>query len=218
MRSWSGHVHCNAKKNAPNKTVQSSVLCGAADRAANVPVYAPVTPQVRIQEGRPAPSTPEKLPERGLRQGVVHAKVEPEREPKVVCNNSCVHVAPRKNEVKQQQDWRLVFVDRPETYQITDCLDELLFGEDIGYDFDLLSRSICASGSGCLSEVRHEVRLRKVQTGPGLGMASLAQLIADEEVSSDSECSRCPGDDLLVASPEARAGRTMQRPQGSSCV
>ena len=95
----------------------------AADRAANVLVSAPVTPPVRIQEGRPAPSTLEKLPERGLRQGVVHAKVEPEREPKVVCSNSCVSAAPRKNEVNQQQDWRLVFVDRPETEQITDCLD-----------------------------------------------------------------------------------------------
>ena len=68
----------------------------AADRAANAPVSAPVTPRVRIQEGRPAPSTPEKLPERGQRQGVVHARVEPEREPKVVGNNSDVRVAPRK--------------------------------------------------------------------------------------------------------------------------
>ena len=167
----------------------------AADRAANVLVSAPVSPPVRIQEERPAPSTPENLPERGLRQGVVHAKMEPEREPKVACDNSCVRVAPRMNVVKQQQDWMLVFVDRPETYQITNCLDEILFGEDIGYDFDLLSRSICASGGGCSSEVSHEVRLRKVQTGPELGMASLAQRIAEEEVSSDSECSRCPGDD-----------------------
>ena len=31
---------------------------------------------------------------------------------------------------------------------------------------------------------QHEVRLRKVQTGPELGMASLAQHIAEEEVSS----------------------------------
>ena len=38
----------------------------AADRAANVPVSAPMTPPVRIQEGCPAPSTPEKVPERGL--------------------------------------------------------------------------------------------------------------------------------------------------------
>ena len=76
----------------------------------------------------------------------MHATVELEREPKVVCNNSCVHVAPRKNEVKQQQDWRMVCVDIPETCQITNCLAEILFGEDTGYDFDLLSRSICASG------------------------------------------------------------------------
>ena len=51
------------------------------------------------------------------------------------------------------------------------------------------------SGGGCLSDVSHEVRLRKVQTGPELGMASLAQRIVEEEESSDSECSRCPGDD-----------------------
>ena len=50
----------------------------AADRAANAPVSAPVTPPVRGQEGRPAP----RLPERGQRQSVVHAKVELEREPK----------------------------------------------------------------------------------------------------------------------------------------
>ena len=71
----------------------------AADRTANTPVSAPVTPPVRGQEGRP---------ERGLRQGVAHARVEPEREPKV-------HEAPRENEGKQQQDWRWVFVDRPST-------------------------------------------------------------------------------------------------------
>ena len=45
------------------------------------PVPAPVTPPVRSQLGRPAPSTLEKLPERGLGQGVAHARVEPEREP-----------------------------------------------------------------------------------------------------------------------------------------
>ena len=110
---------------------------------------------------------------------MVHARVEPEREPKV-------HVATRENEVKQQQDWRLVFVDRPETYGITDRLDELM-GENVGFD----RGASCA----CLSEISPEVRLRRVQTGPELGMASLAQRIAEEEVSSDSECSRCPGDD-----------------------
>ena len=184
----------------------------AADRAANVPVSAPVTPPMRIQEGCPAPSTPEKLPERGLRQGVVHAKVELEREPKVVCNNSCVRVAPRKNEVKQQQDWRRVFVDRPKTYQITNCLDEILFCEDIGCD------SICCPGAsahlgvGAVSEVSYEVRLRTVQTGPELGMASLAQRIAVEEVSSDSECSRCPGEDQKCkCSHEGSQGRNRRR-------
>ena len=116
----------------------------AADRAANAPVSAPVTPPVRSQEGRPAPSTLEKLPERGLRRGVAHAKVEPERKPKVGCNNSCLRGAPRKNEVKQQQDWRLVFVDRQNTNRITDCLDELM-GEKFGFDRDLLSMSITAA-------------------------------------------------------------------------
>ena len=128
----------------------------AADRAANAPMSAPVTPPVRSQEGRPAPSTPEKLPEHGQRQGVVHVRVEPERELKV-------RVASRKNEVKQQQDWRQVFVDRPKTEPITDCSDELVFGENTGYDKDLLSRSICASGSGCLSEVTRYVCERSRQ-------------------------------------------------------
>ena len=68
----------------------------------------------------------EKLPERGLRQGVAHPRVEPERGPKAGCNYSDVRVAPRKNEVKQQQDWRFVFVDRLETFQIIDCLDKLV--------------------------------------------------------------------------------------------
>ena len=118
-----------------------------------------------------------------------------DRVPKAGNKNSAVCLAPRTNEVKQQQDWRLVFVDRPETERITDCLDELMFGDNIGNDRDLLSRSICASAGGCMSEVSHEVRLRKVQTVPEFGMACLAQRIAQEEVPSDSECSRCPGDD-----------------------
>ena len=103
-----------------------------------------------------------------------------------------VRVAPRTTEVKEQQDWKLVFVDRQETYRITDCLDDLM-GENVGFDRDLLSRSICATGG--LPEVSHEVRLRKVQTRPELGWASLAHRVADEEVPSDSECSLCRGDD-----------------------
>ena len=97
---------------------------------------------------------------------MAHARVEPEREPKVECNDSDVRVAPRKNDVRQQQDWRLVFVDRPESYRITDCLDELV-GENVGVDRGLLSRSICASGS--LLEVSHEVRERPDRTSIGLG-------------------------------------------------
>ena len=52
----------------------------------------------------------------------------------------------------------------------------------------LLSRS--TSASGWLPEIILEVRLRRVQTGPEMSMASLAQRIAEEEVSSDSECSQ----------------------------
>ena len=103
-----------------------------------------------------------------------------------------VRVAPRTTEVKQQEDWRLVFVDRPETHQITDCLDELV-GENVGFDRDLLSMRITAAA--CLPVISHEVRLRKVQAGPDLGWASLAQRVVDEEVSCDSECILCPGDE-----------------------
>ena len=106
------------------------------------------------------------------------------RVPKSGSKDNVVRVA----QVKQQQDWRLVFVDRAETYRITDCLDELM-GENVGFDRDLLSGNICAFGG--LPEVSHEVRLRKVQTGLELGWASLAQRVADEEVPSDSECSLC---------------------------
>ena len=251
MRSWSGHVHheCEEERAEHDSAVSCALRCTAISmlltRTANAPVYCrPFTPPVRGQEGRPAPSTPEKLPERGLRQGVAHsrgpkervapqenelmntrecfqrdllsrsfcvaaclletsrevrlrsvqtgpASSAPERVAEARSKGNVVRVAPRTTEVKQQQDWRLVFVDRPETYQITDC-DELM-GENVGFDRDLLLRSICAAGG--LSVVSHEVRLRKVQTGPDLGCASLAQRVADEEVPSDSECSLCPGDD-----------------------
>ena len=96
------------------------------------------------------------------------SSLAPERVPKAGSKDNVVRLAPRTDEVKQQQDWRLVFVDRPETYGITDRLDELM-GESVGFDRDLLSRSICASGG--VSVVSHEVRLRKVQTGPEFAMA-----------------------------------------------
>ena len=54
----------------------------AADRVANPPVIAPVTPLVRSQAGCPATSTPAKLPEPGFRQSVVHAAAVPELVPK----------------------------------------------------------------------------------------------------------------------------------------
>ena len=73
------------------------------------------------------------------------ASLVPERVPKAGSKDSVVRLAPRSNEVKQQQDWRLVFVDRPETNGITDRLDELM-GENVGFDRDLMSRSICAGG------------------------------------------------------------------------
>ena len=83
-------------------------------------------------------------------------------------------VESRKNEVKQQQDWRLVFLDRPETYRITDCLDELSVRT-------LALTEICCPGvicaTGGLSVVSHEVRLRKVQIAPELCWASLAQRV-----------------------------------------
>ena len=72
-------------------------------------------------------------------QVVVHARLEPEQKPKSECSDSEVRVAPCKNDVKQQQDWRPVFVDRPGTYGITDDLDELM-GENVGFDMDLLSQ------------------------------------------------------------------------------
>ena len=99
--------------------------------------------------------------------------------PKVVCNHSDVRVAPRKNEVKQQQDWRLVFVDRPETFQIIDCLDELMSTREC-FHRDLLSRSMCVAA--CLPEISHEVRLRSVQTE----QASLAPERVPEAGSKDN--------------------------------
>ena len=70
-----------ARRKGMRRTRQCRVLYfevhgdfNAADRAANVLVSVPVTPLVRIQEECPATSIREKLPERGLRHGVVHAK------------------------------------------------------------------------------------------------------------------------------------------------
>ena len=150
------------------------------------PVIAPVTPPVRRQEGRPAPSALEKLPEPGLRPSVVHAEVEPEQEPKV-------QVAPREEQVKQQQDWRMLFVDRPATEHTIERLDEFV-SVYAGLGTDGLSRRICMLNA-IRPDISLKVWLRKVQTGPELGMASRAQQNADEEVASDSDCSRCAGDD-----------------------
>ena len=51
--------------------------------------------------------------------------------PKAGSKDSVVRLAERTNEA--QQDWRLVFVDRPGTYGVTDCVDELM-GENVGFD------------------------------------------------------------------------------------
>ena len=157
----------------------------AAERVMNPPVIAPVTPPVRSQADRPAPSTPEKLPEPGLRQGVVRAEVKPEQVPKA-------YMAPRERVAKQQQDWRLIFVDRPEIETITELLDDFL-SVSAGIYTDGLSRSICMLAV-IRPNISLKVRLRRVQSGPELGMAIRAQKIVDEEVASDSDCSRCLGD------------------------
>ena len=80
-----------------------------------------------------------------------------------------MRAAPRNNEGKQQQDWRLVFVDTPETFQIIDCVDELTSTKDCLHR-DLLSRSIRVAA--CLPEIGHEVRLGRVQTGHRVGRLS----------------------------------------------
>ena len=66
---------------------------------------------------------------------MVHAEVEPEQEPKV-------QVAPRETQVKQQKDWRMLFVDRPATEHIIERLDEFV-SIHAGLGTDALSRSIC---------------------------------------------------------------------------
>ena len=87
------------------------------------------------------------------------ASSAPERVPKARSKDSVVRLAPRATEVTQQ-DWRLVFVDRPETYGITERLDELM-RENVALGRDLMSRSI----SACLPEISPEVNLRTVQVG-----------------------------------------------------
>ena len=117
--------------------------------------------------------------------------------------------------MKQQQDWRLIFADTEEIYPITDCLDELVganFGRGRVAEWHLLSMTITICRLGGLPVFKDEVRLRKFQTGPELGKASIAQRIADEEESSDTECSRCPGDDQQCKCfHEGRQKRKRQR-------
>ena len=139
--------------------------------------------------------------------------MKPQLEPKSENGANEVSAPPREAEVKQRQDWRLIFADTEETFPITDCMDELLganFGRGRVAEWHLLSMSVCRLGG--LPVISGEVRLRKLQTGPELGTASIAQRIADEEESSDSECSRCPGDNQQSKCfHEGRQERNRQR-------
>ena len=95
------------------------------------------------------------------------ASLTSERVPKVGRSDNVLRAAPRTNEVKQQQDWRLLFVDRRECFRITDCLHR-----------DLLSMSMTAAT--CMPVIRHEVRFRKVPAGSELHCSSLTQRVTDE--------------------------------------
>ena len=70
---------CAAHDSAESCTSEVHGDFNAAERVANAPVSAPVAPPLRSQEGRQAPSTPEKQPEQSARQGVVHAGMLCER-------------------------------------------------------------------------------------------------------------------------------------------
>ena len=110
------------------------------------------------------------------------ASLAPERVPKAGSKVNVVRVAPRTTEVKQQQDWRLVFVDRPETFKIIDCLDEICCpgaSAQLGACPWLATRCVCE------------------RSRPDQNWAWRAWLstLLKMEVSSDSECSLCPGDD-----------------------
>ena len=77
-------------------------------------------------------------------------------------------------------------------------------GQNVCFNTDLLSRNI--SASGFLPEISPKVCLRRVQTGPEMCMASLAQRIAEEEVSSDS---LCLGDDQQCHCCFAKGGKSL---------
>ena len=171
------------------------------------------------------------------------ASLAPERVPKVGSSDIVVRVAQRTNEVKQQQDWSLVFVDRPETYRITDCLDELT-GENVGFDRDLQRRACPQSVTkyGCarsrldqnwVGRAWHSVLLT-VNAVPRRRFEVPLPPRRDASTKSKAGTSTClplllpccttcwipvPHHQhcVLVASEKPRAGTT-QRPQESSCV
>ena len=73
----------------------------AAERVANAPESAPVTPTVRSQEGRQTRSTLEKQSEQSARPDVVHARLEPDREPKQA--QKCRGFHERRQELDRMQ-------------------------------------------------------------------------------------------------------------------
>ena len=85
--------------------------------------------------------------------------------------------------MRQKHDRRLIFADTDEYERIVECLEELV-GAFVGPgkipEWQLMSMSLCRVGG--LPHISDEVRLRKVQSGPELGRASIAQRVSNEEV------------------------------------
>ena len=94
----------------------------------NSPVSAPITPPVRSQEGRQAPSTPMKQSVQCTRR--VHARLEREAQMAAQSQRGVRGTAKERGEAAAGL----------EVGPRTDCLDELV--EHEGFDRDLLSRSI----------------------------------------------------------------------------
>ena len=162
----------------------------AAGRGATAMTHSPVTPPMSKQEGRQAASTPKKQPVKCQRSCGIHEGKELQE--KLPCEEIArvMRTRQRDAEVKEQHDCRCIFIDREEIYPIIDCLEELV-GAHTGAgkisDWYLLSMSTCRICD--LPEISDEVRLRRVQYGPELGMASVAQRNADEQASPDRACS-----------------------------
>ena len=118
----------------------------AAERGATAMTHAPVTPPTRRQGGRQAPSTPEKPQVKCQWPCGIHEGKEPQEKPPCEQIARVTRALQREAEVKQQQDWSLIFVDREVIYPIIDCLEELV-GAYTGAvkipDWYMLSMSIC---------------------------------------------------------------------------